>query len=57
MQFNTHIQAQNRIEKLALQNMHLQKLLFSSQHDLRLLQRFMKTYFKSMDFLSKPEVL
>jgi hypothetical protein len=57
IQFNSHIQAQNRIEQLALQNMQLQRLLFSSQHDLRLLQRFMKSYFKQKDFLNKPEVM
>ena len=50
MAFNSYIQAQNRIESLVSENSHLQKLLFSSQHDLRLLQRFTKSYFKSMEF-------
>ena len=37
MSFNTHIQALNRIEKLAQENLHLKKMLISSQHDLRIL--------------------
>lgn len=55
MSFNTHIQALNRIEKLAYENLHLKKMLISSQHDLRLLQRFTKNYFKSMDFFNPKD--
>ena len=55
MTFNTHIQALNRIERLAFENLHLKKMLISSQHDLRLLQRFTKNYFKSMDFFNQKD--
>ena len=56
LHFNTHIQALNRIEKLVNENLQLQKLLISSQHDLRLLQRFTKNYFKSMDVLNSNDL-
>lgn len=57
MKFDSHIQAVNRIEQLSRENTHLQKLLMSSQHDLRLLQRFTKNYFKSMEGVNLKEMV